>query len=91
MFGKPLGSLSFRNNFKLPAGLLLGLDAIFLTKGYDENIYMALIITGVVAAVMLGDIRCLKDLFLVKKENITSKMEWLSLAIIVLIITIKMV
>ena len=41
MFGKPLGSLSFRNNFKLPAGLLLGLDAIFVTKGYDENVYVA--------------------------------------------------
>lgn len=41
MFNKPLGSLSFRNNFKLPAGFLLDLDGFWITKGYDENIYMA--------------------------------------------------
>lgn len=59
-------------------GIYLELRAVLIAAGLaytaycavtgDENIYMALIITGVVAAVMLGDIRCLKDLFLVKKE-----------------------
>lgn len=39
-FGKPLGSLSFRNSFKLPAGFLLGLDGIWVSKGHQENIYM---------------------------------------------------
>lgn len=40
-FGKPLGSVSFRNSFKLPAGFLLSLDGIWVTKGYDENIYVS--------------------------------------------------
>lgn len=59
-------------------GIYLELRAVLIAAGLiytaycavmgDANLYMALIITGVVAAVMLGDIRCLKNLFLVKKE-----------------------
>ena len=34
----------------------------------NENLYMALVITGVLAAVLLGDIRSLKNLFQMKRE-----------------------
>ena len=39
-FGKPLGSVSFRNSFNLPAGFLLSLDGIWITTGHQENIYL---------------------------------------------------
>lgn len=33
----PLATLSWKNNFKLPAGFLLDLSVSFYTKGYSEN------------------------------------------------------
>lgn len=33
----PLATLSWKNNFKLPAGFLLDISASFYTKGYTEN------------------------------------------------------
>lgn len=39
-FGSPLYSIGFKNSFKLPAGFLLGLDGVWVMKGYDENIYL---------------------------------------------------
>ena len=40
MFGKPLGSINFRNNFKLPAGLLLDINSTYTSKGNKENMYI---------------------------------------------------
>ena len=40
-FNKPVGTIMFRNNLSLPKGFLLGVNATWMTKGYDENIYIA--------------------------------------------------
>ena len=40
-FNKPVGTITFRNNLSLPKGFLLGVNATWMTKGYDENIYIA--------------------------------------------------
>ncbi len=40
-FNKPIGSITFRNNFKLPKGFLLDLNGSWTTKGYQNNIYLA--------------------------------------------------
>ena len=40
-FDAPIGSLTFRNNFKLPKGFLLDLNGTWTTKGYQNNIYLA--------------------------------------------------
>ena len=40
-FNKPIGSFTFRNNFKLPKGFILGLNGSWTTKGYQNNIYLA--------------------------------------------------
>ena len=40
-FAKPIGSITFRNNFKLPKGFLLDLNGTWTTKGYQNNIYLA--------------------------------------------------
>ena len=40
-FNKPIGSVTFRNNFKLPKGFLLDLNGSYTTKGYQKNIYLA--------------------------------------------------
>ena len=39
-FNKPMGSITFNNNFKLPKGFLLDLNGSWLTKGHSENIYV---------------------------------------------------
>ena len=39
-FNKPMGSITFNNNFKLPKGFLLDLNGNWLTKGHSENIYV---------------------------------------------------
>ena len=38
---KPLGTITFRNNLSFPKGFLLGINGTWMTKGYDENIYIA--------------------------------------------------
>ncbi|MBQ8536669.1 MAG: hypothetical protein IJ461_04615 [Clostridia bacterium] len=64
----------FRNYFGIYLELRLGLIAagilacIYFAITGSDDLYTALIITGIVAAVMLGDIRTLKDLIRVKKE-----------------------
>ena len=40
-FNKPIGSITFRNNFKLPKGFLLDVNGSYTTKGYQNNIYLA--------------------------------------------------
>ena len=40
-FNKPIGSVTFRNNFKLPKGFLLDVNGSYTTKGYQKNIYLA--------------------------------------------------
>jgi hypothetical protein len=40
-FNKPIGTVTFRNNFTLPKGFLLGINGTWMTKGYDENIYVS--------------------------------------------------
>ena len=40
-FTKPIGSITFRNNFQLPKGFLLDLNGTWTTKGYQNNIYLA--------------------------------------------------
>ena len=40
-FNKPLGTITFRNNLSFPKGFLLGINGTWMTKGYDENIYIA--------------------------------------------------
>ena len=40
-FNKPIGSVTFRNNFKLPKGFLLDVNGSWTTKGYQNNIYLA--------------------------------------------------
>ena len=40
-FNKPIGSVTFRNNFKLPKGFLLDANGSYTTKGYQKNIYLA--------------------------------------------------
>ena len=40
-FNKPIGSFTFRNNFMLPKGFILGLNGSWTTKGYQNNIYLA--------------------------------------------------
>ena len=40
-FNKPLGTITFRNKLSLPKGFLLGINGTWMTKGYDENIYIA--------------------------------------------------
>ena len=40
-FNKPIGSVTFRNNFKLPKGFLLDLNGTWTTKGYSDNIFLA--------------------------------------------------
>ena len=40
-FNKPIGTVTFRNNFTLPKGFLLGINGIWMSKGYDENIYVS--------------------------------------------------
>ena len=40
-FNKPIGSVTFRNNFKLPKGFLLDVKGSYTTKGYQKNIYLA--------------------------------------------------
>ena len=40
-FNKPIGSVTFRNNFKLPKGFLLDVNGSCTTKGYQKNIYLA--------------------------------------------------
>ena len=39
-FNKPVGGITFRNNFKLPKGFLLDVNGSWMTKGYLENIYL---------------------------------------------------
>ena len=39
-FNKPVGGITFRNNFKLPKGFLLDINGSWMTKGYLENIYL---------------------------------------------------
>ena len=39
-FNKPMGSITFNNNFKLPKGFLLDLNGSWTTKGHSENIYV---------------------------------------------------
>lgn len=40
LIGKPVGNINFRNNFTLPANILLDVNASYLTKGNTENIYI---------------------------------------------------
>lgn len=40
-FNKPIGSVTFSNNFKLPKGFLLDVNGSYTTKGYQKNIYLA--------------------------------------------------
>ena len=40
-FNKPIGSVTFRNNFKLQKGFLLDVNGSYTTKGYQKNIYLA--------------------------------------------------
>ena len=40
-FNKPIGTVTFRNNFTLPNGFLLGINGTWMSKGYDENIYVS--------------------------------------------------
>ena len=40
-FSKPIGSITFRNNFKLPKGILLDLNGSWTSKGHKNNIYLA--------------------------------------------------
>ena len=40
-FNTPIGSVTFRNNFKLPKGFLLDVNGSWTTKGYQNNIYLA--------------------------------------------------
>ena len=40
-FNKPIGTVTFRNNLSLPKGFLLGINATWMSKGYDENIYVS--------------------------------------------------
>ena len=40
-FNKPIGSVTFRNNFKLPKGFLLDVIGSYTTKGFQKNIYLA--------------------------------------------------
>ena len=40
-FNKPIVSITFRNNFKLPKGFLLDVNGSYTTKGYQNNIYLA--------------------------------------------------
>lgn len=40
-FDSPIGSVTFRNNFKLPKGFLLDVNGSWTTKGYQNNIYLA--------------------------------------------------
>ena len=40
-FNKPIGTVTFRNNFTLPKGFLLGINGTWMSKGYDENIYVS--------------------------------------------------
>ena len=40
-FNKPIGSITFRNNFKLPKGILLDLNGSWTSKGHQNNIYLA--------------------------------------------------
>ena len=39
-FNKPIGSVTFRNDFKLPKGFLLDVNGSYTTKGYQKNIYL---------------------------------------------------
>ncbi len=39
-FSKPIGSITFRNNFKLPKGILLDLNGSWTSKGHQNNIYL---------------------------------------------------
>ena len=40
-FNKPIGTVTFRNNFTLPKGFLLGINGTWMSKGHDENIYVS--------------------------------------------------
>ena len=40
-FNKPIGTLTFQNNLSLPKGFLLGINGTWMSKGYDENIYVS--------------------------------------------------
>lgn len=40
-FNKPIGNVTFRNNFKLPKGFLLDVNGSYTTKGDQKNIYLA--------------------------------------------------
>ena len=40
-FNTPIGSVTFRNNFKLPQGFLLDVNGTWTTRGYQNNIYLA--------------------------------------------------
>ena len=40
-FNKPIGSVTFRNNFKLPKDFLLDVNGSYTAKGYQKNIYLA--------------------------------------------------
>ena len=40
-FNKPIGTVTFRNNLTLPKGFLLGINGTWMSKGYDENIYVS--------------------------------------------------
>ncbi len=40
-FNKPIGSITFRNNFKLPKGILMDLNGSWTSKGHQNNIYLA--------------------------------------------------
>lgn len=40
-FNKPIGSVTFRNDFKLPNGFLFDVNGSWITKGYQNNIYFA--------------------------------------------------
>ena len=39
-FNKPIGSVTFRNNFKLPKGFLLDVNGSWTSQGYQNNIYL---------------------------------------------------
>ena len=39
-FNNPLGSITLRNNFKLPKGFVLDVSGFFTTKGYSTNVYL---------------------------------------------------
>ena len=39
-FHKPMATVTFRNNFKLPKGILLDVNGSWNTKGYSRNVYL---------------------------------------------------